>query len=433
MARELHRNGDRHGGVDRGLQGPRLPSARSERGGGARPLAREPRRCWCSRARRCARRDWCARLDARGGGGDRRVCLRAGGDRRVLRAPAGGAGRAQCDGRVWRIARCRASRRRPPWPGRRRARALRCPSRETGVPVRREFFATPPVPPPDPPWRLLVLGGSQGAATLNESVPSALDRLRRDRGLAISVVHQAGAGKEEAPRRAYAASGDRRPGGVVPRRRPERDGGEPSRPVPGGSGDARGDLRRGTGGGAVPARARGGASDRKREGARARRRGRGGGGPGRDGGAGGDVGAAARSAVVDRHGTGGALDGATAGGGVDRRPGRRRRWRADDVPPLRRPLARPLRRSGRRRHVRAGRGPARLRRHGVGLRPRRQRSHRAAGAARRAHLRRPSGGATSKAPTWWSSRRRCRRPTPRSRRRASEACRWCAAPRCWPR
>ena len=90
------------------------------------------------------------------------------------------------------------------WP--QTARALRCPSRETGVPVRREFFSTPPVPP-GPPWRLLVLGGSQGAATLNESVPAALDRLRRDRGLAFSVVHQAGQGKEEAPRRAYAASG----------------------------------------------------------------------------------------------------------------------------------------------------------------------------------------------------------------------------------
>jgi UDP-N-acetylglucosamine--N-acetylmuramyl-(pentapeptide) pyrophosphoryl-undecaprenol N-acetylglucosamine transferase len=91
------------------------------------------------------------------------------------------------------------------WP--QAARALRCPSRETGVPVRREFFSTPPVPPAGPPWRLLVLGGSQGAAALNESVPAALDRLRRDRGLAVSVVHQAGRGKEDAPRRAYAASG----------------------------------------------------------------------------------------------------------------------------------------------------------------------------------------------------------------------------------
>jgi UDP-N-acetylglucosamine--N-acetylmuramyl-(pentapeptide) pyrophosphoryl-undecaprenol N-acetylglucosamine transferase len=91
------------------------------------------------------------------------------------------------------------------WP--QAARALRCPTRETGVPVRREFFSTPPEAPPAPPWRLLVLGGSQGAVTLNESVPAALERLRRERGLAISVLHQAGRGKEEAPRQAYAASG----------------------------------------------------------------------------------------------------------------------------------------------------------------------------------------------------------------------------------
>jgi UDP-N-acetylglucosamine--N-acetylmuramyl-(pentapeptide) pyrophosphoryl-undecaprenol N-acetylglucosamine transferase len=91
------------------------------------------------------------------------------------------------------------------WP--QAAKALACPTRETGVPVRREFFSTPAEPPTAPPWRLLVLGGSQGATALNEAVPSALDRLRRDRGLAISVVHQAGRGKEKATLVAYAASG----------------------------------------------------------------------------------------------------------------------------------------------------------------------------------------------------------------------------------
>jgi UDP-N-acetylglucosamine--N-acetylmuramyl-(pentapeptide) pyrophosphoryl-undecaprenol N-acetylglucosamine transferase len=89
------------------------------------------------------------------------------------------------------------------------ARALHCPASETGVPVRREFFARASEAPPGPPWRLLVLGGSQGAASLNEAVPGALDRLTRERGVEISVLHQAGRGKEEAPRRAYAASGVR--------------------------------------------------------------------------------------------------------------------------------------------------------------------------------------------------------------------------------
>jgi UDP-N-acetylglucosamine--N-acetylmuramyl-(pentapeptide) pyrophosphoryl-undecaprenol N-acetylglucosamine transferase len=87
------------------------------------------------------------------------------------------------------------------------ARGLRCPVRETGVPVRSAFFAAPAELPPSPPWRLLVLGGSQGAAALNDAVPAALECLRRERGLRISVVHQAGRGKEEGPRRAYASSG----------------------------------------------------------------------------------------------------------------------------------------------------------------------------------------------------------------------------------
>lgn len=85
-------------------------------------------------------------------------------------------------------------------------RALRCPARETGVPVRREFFSLARALPPGPPWRLLVLGGSQGSATLNQVVPAALERLR-DSGVELSVLHQAGRGKEGEPRAAYAASG----------------------------------------------------------------------------------------------------------------------------------------------------------------------------------------------------------------------------------
>jgi UDP-N-acetylglucosamine--N-acetylmuramyl-(pentapeptide) pyrophosphoryl-undecaprenol N-acetylglucosamine transferase len=42
--------------------------------------------------------------------------------------------------------------------------------------------------------------------TLNDAVPAALERLRA-RGLALSVVHQAGRGKEDGPRRTYRQSG----------------------------------------------------------------------------------------------------------------------------------------------------------------------------------------------------------------------------------
>ena len=87
------------------------------------------------------------------------------------------------------------------------ARGLRCPARETGVPVRREFFSVPEALPAAPPWRLLVLGGSQGATALNQAVPEALDRLRGERGLSITVLHQAGRGKDMATRAAYAALG----------------------------------------------------------------------------------------------------------------------------------------------------------------------------------------------------------------------------------
>jgi len=62
------------------------------------------------------------------------------------------------------------------------------PARLTGNPVRREFFALPPAPPSG---GLLVLGGSQGSAVLNRTVPQALALLARD-GLQPRVVHQAG-------------------------------------------------------------------------------------------------------------------------------------------------------------------------------------------------------------------------------------------------
>ena len=39
---------------------------------------------------------------------------------------------------------------------------------------------------------------------------------------------------------------------------------------------------------------------------------------------------------------------------------------------------------------------------------------------------------TSTAPRWWWSRPRSSATTPSWWRRARSACRWCAAPRCWP-
>lgn len=73
---------------------------------------------------------------------------------------------------------------------------------ETGVPIRAGF--TPrPWEPRSERFRVLVLGGSQGAKSLNEQVPRALARL----GAAISVVHQCGPAHEAATRALYAELG----------------------------------------------------------------------------------------------------------------------------------------------------------------------------------------------------------------------------------
>ncbi len=80
------------------------------------------------------------------------------------------------------------------------------PVTEIGNPVRREFFATPP---PAARFaaraagvRLLVVGGSQGAARLNETLPKALGLLACS--LAVTVRHQSGARGLDAVRDAYA-------------------------------------------------------------------------------------------------------------------------------------------------------------------------------------------------------------------------------------
>jgi|HubBroStandDraft_3_1064219.scaffolds.fasta_scaffold27200_2 UDP-N-acetylglucosamine--N-acetylmuramyl-(pentapeptide) pyrophosphoryl-undecaprenol N-acetylglucosamine transferase len=102
---------------------------------------------------------------------------------------------------------------------------LRCPATITGVPVRREFFAVPPldiapagapeVSPVSSPAtgallavgpRLLVLGGSQGARQINQALPAAAARL-----LAavpgLTVLHQAGQRQVEETREAYVRAG----------------------------------------------------------------------------------------------------------------------------------------------------------------------------------------------------------------------------------
>jgi UDP-N-acetylglucosamine--N-acetylmuramyl-(pentapeptide) pyrophosphoryl-undecaprenol N-acetylglucosamine transferase len=68
--------------------------------------------------------------------------------------------------------------------------ALRCRSVHTGVPVRAEFGAVPE-PPAGGAQRLLVLGGSQGAARLNAALPAALAQLAPLHP--VEVLHQTGA------------------------------------------------------------------------------------------------------------------------------------------------------------------------------------------------------------------------------------------------
>ncbi len=79
-------------------------------------------------------------------------------------------------------------------------------ARTVGNPVRDEFFALPPVAERlagrSAGPRLLVVGGSQGAARLNEVVPAALALLAP--GLRFEVRHQAGERGLDAARAAYA-------------------------------------------------------------------------------------------------------------------------------------------------------------------------------------------------------------------------------------
>lgn len=73
---------------------------------------------------------------------------------------------------------------------------------QTGVPIR-AGFAPAPYTAPKGGVRVLVLGGSQGAKSLNEAVPRALSHL----GETIRVVHQCGRAHEAAARALYAELG----------------------------------------------------------------------------------------------------------------------------------------------------------------------------------------------------------------------------------
>ncbi|MCC6645394.1 MAG: UDP-N-acetylglucosamine--N-acetylmuramyl-(pentapeptide) pyrophosphoryl-undecaprenol N-acetylglucosamine transferase [Polyangiaceae bacterium] len=77
-------------------------------------------------------------------------------------------------------------------------------SRVFGMPLRPGF--EPSVYAPTGRARVVVLGGSQGAQALNEAVPEAIHLLRA-RVPHVSVLHQAGRGKDDAVRERYRALG----------------------------------------------------------------------------------------------------------------------------------------------------------------------------------------------------------------------------------
>jgi len=71
----------------------------------------------------------------------------------------------------------------------------------TGCPVRPEFFKAP-VRQAAPPYRLLITGGSQGAARINRAVVDSLDQFAARKNQ-ISIVHQTGERDYNLVRTAY--------------------------------------------------------------------------------------------------------------------------------------------------------------------------------------------------------------------------------------
>ncbi len=72
----------------------------------------------------------------------------------------------------------------------------------TGNPIRKEFFASTAVYNPQGK-SLLILGGSQGARSINQTILNGLDRIPAD----WSILHQTGASDFESTRSAYEAKG----------------------------------------------------------------------------------------------------------------------------------------------------------------------------------------------------------------------------------
>lgn len=78
--------------------------------------------------------------------------------------------------------------------------------RLTGVPLRRGFVPSP-YAPRDGELHVLVIGGSQGAITLNQNFPAAVGIARRDSKIRIVVTHQSGRGREPEVQEQYSRAG----------------------------------------------------------------------------------------------------------------------------------------------------------------------------------------------------------------------------------
>ncbi|MBI5535292.1 MAG: undecaprenyldiphospho-muramoylpentapeptide beta-N-acetylglucosaminyltransferase [Deltaproteobacteria bacterium] len=87
--------------------------------------------------------------------------------------------------------------------------------RLTGVPLRRGFKPIA-CEPQDGLLRILVIGGSQGAITLNHNVPAAIGMARRQGKVRIQVKHQSGRDREKEVIDRYEQAGARDEVEVVP-------------------------------------------------------------------------------------------------------------------------------------------------------------------------------------------------------------------------
>ncbi len=85
----------------------------------------------------------------------------------------------------------------------------------TGVPLRQGFVPADSAMH-DGELRLLVIGGSQGAITLNKNVPAAVGIARKATGARIMVTHQSGHGRESEVETQYDAVGAREDVEIVP-------------------------------------------------------------------------------------------------------------------------------------------------------------------------------------------------------------------------